>query len=271
MPNVSVQDTYGGSSGRPKGGNFGSPGKSVPKKPKPAASTVVPYKPGGQPKPSGSIGQNRLGSGGQQSAPASPAPQQSTPSVNYGGGYSGGSVDVNSLGQYSGVSTPEPVRSIYDMTTAEQDDLIRPDQIYNNEVTAYGNALASLLADLELEKGETERGYKKSLSDLGWLGEGQGYEGWDITNPTTAFANSYTNNENDFAARGMYDSSARAEALARMLSDFGDQRTGLASTQDASLKDISNRRAAGETSRNDSVAMARQNALARYAASLGIV
>ena len=189
------------------------------------------------------------------------------------GGYSGGSMDVSGTGSYGGVSggAAEAPKSIYDMTTSEQDELIKPDQIYNNEVTAYQNALNALLADLDLEKGETERGYTKNLTDLGWLGDGQGFNGWDVGNLNTAFGNAYTNNENDFAARGMYDSSARAEALVRMLDDFSDQRTGMATAQDATLKDISNRRAAGETTKNDSVAMARQNALARYAASLGVI
>ncbi len=185
------------------------------------------------------------------------------------GGYSGGTVDVNGQGNYGGVA--EPTKSIYDMSTEEQDALIKPDQIYNNEVTAYTNALNSLIADLDLEKGESERTYTKNLTDLGWLGEGQGFNGWDVNNLNTAFGNSYTNNENDFAARGMYDSSARAESLARLLDDFSDQRTGLATSQDANLKDISNRRAAGETTQKDSIAMARQNALARYAASLGVI
>ena len=211
-----------------------------------------------------------------------PQAQRASGGGNNGGGYSpGGQIDVGSTGSYAptvgdvgggaAVAAPEPPpqKKLSELTQEEKDAIYNSDTQLTTEQSALKTILDNLNADLGLQDEDYNRGYTKNLSDVGWLGEGKGYDGWDRDNLQTSYGSSYAGNTNDFAGRGMFNSTAYVEALSRMNDDFKDQVGGLGTARDSFLKGTAAQRSAGQNTYNVSLDAARLQALQRAAAENG--
>lgn len=201
-------------------------------------------------------------------APA-PAPAPYRP-----GNYSGG-VTASTTGAYTPAATGPQVPAVPSL-----DDFIKSDDVYLTEKAGIDKTLQGLLNELALARTNYDVDFGKTLRNLGWsapqgaraanagplsiddiLSQGQ----WDESNRLGAFGMSTYNNVNDFAGRGLMQSSFYQRALEDLLSSFEQQRGDLVDARGQFLADSGRQEEQGRAEAELALARARQSAAARRA------
>lgn len=182
----------------------------------------------------------------------------------YGGGYSGG---------YT--ATPAPPPPPPPPPPPSPEDYLKGDAAYQAQVAALAKALSDYTADDTAQRTKYETDYGEGLKSLGWtpddpktadINEGA----WNWEDQLTASGRASQNQTNDFASRGMLQSSAYAQAVNDLQRSFNDQlgtvnraRSDFLSQRDRDLAAYKNENTAtGQTARAES--------LARRAAQYGL-
>ena len=175
------------------------------------------------------------------------------------GGYSGGALAANSAGNYGGAPMPAP--------SIDDPNWEPTDSAYIAEAAGINSDTQSLLDELKRQRGMYELDWKTALRNLGY---DQGAGRWDRGNRLGAYGQAINNQTNDFASRGLMNSSLYANALADLEGSFTQQ---LGDLNAANLQDetgYNERVAAATTQKDNALKQARMNALARLTSGLSL-
>lgn len=186
-----------------------------------------------------------------------------------GGGSSYGGSDYGS-GTYSGYSAPPPPPP-----PPSEEDYLAGDAGYQAQLAALLKALDLFKADDTAQRTRYETDYGEALKNLGWTPDDPNTAdineaAWNWEDMNTASGRAYQGQLNDFASRGMLQSSGYARANNDLQRSFNDQlgsvdraRTDFISQRDRDL-------AAYQNENTSSSQQARAEALARRAAMYGL-
>lgn len=194
------------------------------------------------------------------SAPA-PKPQRTAATASQGS-----SLGQNSLGSYSGIAptssfgggstlaanAPGAVetKTEPDVEIPTVEEFLGSDKIYNQEQASLLSALKSLAARYGSFQGDDgfagkgtwtpgseqkqyQQDYERNLRDLGWTDGG-----WNADDRLTSYGSSFNNQLEDYAARGMLDSSAYAQALTDLNRGFQDQYNTMNTARNNFIDDL---------------------------------
>lgn len=243
--------TTRGVSRTPIGGNFGGAVAPAPAA-APAPATRIPSPVIRPPQPLGPA---------QRSAPAAPEPST-------GSGYGGGMLSASSTGVIAEQAPPPPIS----LDEYASGGYAGQDSAYTAETAAAEAELQNLLDSLARQNAEYEGGFKDNLRTLGWKPQGDDWTqgAWDPTDTLGAYGQTYNNLQNDYAGRGLMDSTFYGNAQRDMTDRFNRQRTDLVDDRAAKQSEF----AAGRTQATQAKEMAKQRALAeayaRYVSGFSI-
>lgn len=185
-----------------------------------------------------------------------------------GGGYDGGAVAPNAFGAVAEISAPQ---------APTDDEWWNSDSGFQAEQGSLKTSLDSALANLTQQRTGYDTDFMTTLKNLGWgWGDNTKLDGFDKgkfdpTNQLGAYGQGLTNMNNDFASRGLMDSSFFADALTDFNTDMNNQYQNLVGGRNQ----FRNERAADELAANNeyqqALARARAESLARRDAQYGIV
>ncbi len=214
----------------------------------------------------------QLGTPGKNSSGVPmPRPKYSTKSINTGGG---GGVGVGATGtvaaqggggggggaeMFAAEATAPPPPS--------QDEWLAQDSQFIDEKSAAEQDYQNLLAKLAQQKTDYELDNKNTLRNLGWQSDNNS---WNMNDRLTGYGNAYQNQLNDFASRGLMDSSLYGEAQNDLNRGFNQQRDDLATALQNFNAGQATDRASAQTSRDQAQAAAQRQALLRYAAQYSL-
>lgn len=192
-----------------------------------------------------------------------------------GGGGGGGAVAVS----------PEPALSKKEKEAAwlEGDDIYQTALAGGQSTLDSANARLGYFDDGKWKAGSEQRAYdtdfNRNLQSLGWITgdewnpdtymDNRGVQGagsWNKDDKLTSYGSSFSNQLDDFAARGMLDSSAYMQALNNLNRGFGDQLGDLVSGRSGFITDLQGQSKDANNAFNDMKAQARNEALQRMAA-----
>lgn len=202
------------------------------------------------------------------SAPASVSPYTSTPISGGGGGgdYSGGGYSGGGGGGY--YEAPAPAAPPPPPT---EEDYLAGDAGYQAQLAALMKALELYKSDDTAQRTKYEGDYGQALSTLGWtpdnpktadINEGA----WNWEDQNTASGRSYQSQLNDFANRGMLQSSGYARANNDLQRSFNDQLGGVNKARTDFLSQRDRDLAAYQNENTSGSQQARAESLARRAA-----
>lgn len=193
------------------------------------------------------------------SQPFTPTPTP-PPQVDGGGGGGGGGYYGGGGG---GVAAPP-----------SDEDYAANDQILIAALGALDRAMKDYEAQYKVDVDTYDRDYNRGLGDLGFRDldptEAQNM-GWDWNDVLTASGRAFKNTNEDFANRGMLQSSGYADALQLLERSLNDQKVGMDTARGDFMGDIGRRRS--EFKNQDTLArqQARAESAARKASEYGIV
>lgn len=202
----------------------------------------------------------RSAPGGAQVTGMSPSPISSY------GGTDGGS----SGGSYGGAPAAPQI---------SEADWLAGDAAYNRQIAALQAALQNFLADQGASTTRYNTDFNEGVKQLGWKGrpaaEGdQKWESvggnWDETDNNTASGRAFTNQLNDFAGRGLLQSSLFGTARNDLQRSLNDQLNSVVTGRTNFLDDLVRQRTSYQQENENSSRSAREEALARMAASIGL-
>lgn len=159
-------------------------------------------------------------------------------------------------GNYGGFTAP-PVIS--------EEDYLAGDDVYQATLSALMKQLQRFETDTDEQLQSRQLDYTKALSDLGWS-DGN----WDYQDTLTASGRAYQNLLNDFAARGMMQSSGYNDAQEDLTKSLEDQRTGIDTSNDRFKSDMERQLLNTREENTAAQQAARAEAIARRAASMGL-
>lgn len=238
----------------------------------PTADSTARIRGAAAPKPTANVSSRDTisvapGAGAKYNMPsATVSPYTSAPIQNSGGGSSGGSYGGSTGGVYGGTSfaaaAPPP---------PSEEDYLAGDSGYQAQLAALIKALELYKSDDTAERTRYETDYSEGLRNLGWTRDDPATEGvdesaWNWEDQNTASGRAYQNQLNDFASRGMLQSSGYGRAVNDLQRSFNDQ---LGSTNRARTDFLSQRDrdlAAYQNENTSASQQARAEALARRAA-----
>lgn len=206
-------------------------------------------------------------------APRSPARPAPMPSV--GAQYSGGGLAASRTGAIAETMPeqaqqgPPPVLG-FDQFKADPSLAMR-DAAYMSEEGSAEAEFKNLVDQLTRQNAEFKTGVNQNFKNLGlkWQGEDYGTGSWDPNDMQGAYGQAYGNQVNDFAGRGLMDSSFFGQAQEQLTGRFNRQRDDVM----RSLTNQNNEFAAGKNNAQASRNAARDRALAeayaRYTAGFG--
>lgn len=188
------------------------------------------------------------------------------------GTYVGGEITATPTGEYAGAPSAPPM---FDPSTWDPNS----DSTYLDEAKFINQDTDSLLAQLASQRSNYDIDFGKAIRNLGWRGP-EGASGlddilskgaWDTEDTLGAYGQAMTNQENDYAGRGMMNSSFYAKALSDLGASFDQQRGNLVDSRSQFSNDLGQQEAAAKTKRDQALAQARASAAARAAAMYGLV
>lgn len=194
---------------------------------------------------------NRAASSAPAPAPApGPQPYVSSP----GGG--GGGYDMGGFG--GGVPA---------ITAPSEEDYLAGDSGYQTQLSALKGALQRFLADSDFQRTTYQTDYDKSLRDLGY---DEGNKSWNWEDPLTASGRGYQNQLDDFASRGMLQSSGYADAFNELQRLLGQQYDAMSGARGTFMTDLDNQIANYKSESTSNQQAARAEALQRRAAQFAL-
>lgn len=157
------------------------------------------------------------------------------------------------------------------------------DATYTSQLAALQKALSDYNASENSQQSQYDQNTSQSLKDLGFtLGSGEssadlakangavtGLGTWDLNNQDTASGRSYQDQQNDFASRGMLQSTGYAQKLSDLMSSLGEQASNLGTSQQNYDNGIKQAIQSYGTNNAAQQQQAAADALARYAAQYG--
>lgn len=152
--------------------------------------------------------------------------------------------------------TPAPV---------SDDDWLQGDSTYQAALAALKKTLTGYQTQYDTSKTNYDTDYNSSLKNLGW---NQDANNWNQEDDNTAYGRSYGNQQNDFAARDMLQSSFYGEALNNLLRQFNDQKGDLSTSRGRYMTDLSNTLGQQKNENDLARQQARAESIARKAAGI---
>jgi hypothetical protein len=187
-----------------------------------------------------------------------------------------------------GSYTPAPYKGTNDtgalsaLTGGQNDDQwLSGDATYQAQLAALQQALADSQSDFTNQKTKYDTDYNDSLKNLGWvqpmvddpstpdINEAAAGK-WNLDDLNTSSGRAYQNQENDFAGRGLLQSTLYANANDNLMRSLNDQLGGVNTGRQNFLSDLATQQTTARNQNNASQQQARADALARMAASLAL-
>ena len=194
--------------------------------------------------------------GGSSGGSTSRSTSSSTGSYSPGGGglYSTG-------GSYPGA---DPISGV------SEEDYLAGDATYQATLSALLKQLQNFETDITQQKANRKLDYDRALSDLGWIPGADGADGsWNYQDQLTAAGRSYQNLLNDYASRGMLNSTGYADAQSNLSRSLIDQFEGLETSNKQFIGDLDRQLAKTKDENTAAQQAARAEAIARRAAQMG--
>lgn len=177
---------------------------------------------------------------------------------------------------YGGGNYTDPVLGMSD------EDWLSGDSAYQAQLAALLKALADSEADFTSQRTRYDTDYNDALRSLGWINEvaddpntvdvNEGRPGaWNFQDLNTASGRAFTNQQNDFASRGLLQSSLYGTALDNLQRSLNDQLGSINTGRTNFLDDLTKQQTAAKNENTLAQQQARAEALARRSAGLGIV
>lgn len=206
---------------------------------------------------------------------SAPSAGRGSPSYSGGGSFGGGAaggalggMTVTSAAAPMSVPEPPKPRTWEELSEAERTDYLKGDATYTAQQSALEQELQNLIAELGLQRTNYQTDYTSALSNMGW---NQDQNSFDPKNLLGAYGASYANQENDFANRGMLDSSGYANALTNLNTSFDKQKGDLDNSRSNFLRELQTRETGARNTNTQDIQRARADAIARRAAREGLV
>ena len=196
-------------------------------------------------------------------APAAPRMISNTPSpspssrISYGGGGGG-------------------MGSAADAAPAVSDeDYLSGDSQYQLQLAALMKALSDEQADTTAQKTKYNTDYTDAVKQLGWLQDDPTTadvdEGaWNFQDQTTAAGRAFQNQQNDFAGRGLLQSSAYAQKNDDLTRSLNDQLGSTNKAKQSFLDDLARQQGTFASDNQNQIQQARIEALARRASGISL-
>jgi hypothetical protein len=183
---------------------------------------------------------------------------------------------------YKGVSGGNNAGALNALTGGQSDDQwLSGDATYQAQLAALQQALADSQSDFTNQKTKYDTDYNDSLKNLGWvqpmvddpstpdINEAAAGK-WNLDDLNTSSGRAYQNQENDFAGRGLLQSTLYANANDNLMRSLNDQLGGVNTGRQNFLSDLATQQTTAQNQNNASQQQARADALARMAASLAL-
>jgi hypothetical protein len=162
------------------------------------------------------------------------------------------------------------------------DDWLAGDSAYQAQLAALMKALSDSQADFTGQRTRYDTDYNDALRSLGWTNEiaddpntpdvDESRPGaWNFQDLNTASGRAFTNQQNDFASRGLLQSSLFGTALDNLQRSLNDQLGSINTGRTNFLDDLTRQETAAKNENTLGQQQARAEALARRAAGLSIV
>lgn len=185
-----------------------------------------------------------------------------------GGGYSGG---MGGIGGGAAAPAPAPRMS--------EADWLAGDQSYIRQMAALQAALQNFEADQGAQTSRYNTDFNQGLKQLGYRGrpDASGMDAfqtdggtWDEQDQNTASGRAFNSQLNDFASRGVLQSSLFGKARNDLQRSLNDQLNSVVTGRTNFLDDLTRQKTAYRQENENSGRSAREEALARMAAMIGI-
>lgn len=237
----------------------GKKGGSKPKPPAPPATPVVGYPKGyteGPGYPKAPAATPVVADPGK-TWPATPGVAR--PANNYPSTGASNGVGVNATGSAAPLAAPAASPQM------SQDEFLAQDAEFNDTRSSLQREYEDLLANIARQRSDYELDTNNSLRNMGWSDNG-----WNQNDKMTAYGQAYQDQLGDFASRGLLDSSMYGGALNDLNRGFNQQRTDLQSALQRFITGQSEDQGRAKSALESNIAAAQRQAMARYAAGLGL-
>jgi len=202
---------------------------------------------------------------------SAPAPQTLPSGAPYVPSYSSGGGGSYGGGGYSSYAASAPAPAV------DPDAWLNAggDQAYQAQMSALQKALSDYQADNTHQKDQYTTDFTKSLGQLGWTPgtvnpDDVNAGAWNFQDQNTASGKAYQNQLNDFASRGLLQSSLYGQANNDLLRSLTDQLSGLETSKTNFMTNLAQQLSAYQNQNTASQQQAKADALARYSAQFGV-
>lgn len=237
----------------------GSGGGSFPSQPQILTSKASPYAYASAPRAAVTPPPNVAPRTSVAPRPAPAAPTVVPFSQSFGGGGGGGTF-ADSMPQ---AAPQAPQLSVEDYLASGADSA------YTAQMAALTKALENSQADLTAQQGQYDVNYGDSVKNLGYIQDDpatpQNEGMWNFTDTNNAAGRGFQNQQNDFAGRGMLQSSLYGTAQDNLTRSLSDQLGGMNTAKQNFRNDIASQGAAFGNQNMLSQGQAKAEAIARRA------
>jgi hypothetical protein len=145
-------------------------------------------------------------------------------------------------------------------------DWLAGDSTYQDTVSSLNRNLSDTLTDVQAQKKTYDTTYNDDLRQLGYVPGG----GWNTADPLTQSGKAFSGQSNDFAARGMLQSSGYGDALTNTTRQFNNQLSDATTARDTYDKGQDAYAATQQAQTNDAITQAKRAAIARKSAQYAV-
>lgn len=155
------------------------------------------------------------------------------------------------------------------------EDYLGGDSQYQLQLAALMKALSDEQADTGAQQTKYNTDYSDSVKNLGWMQDDpttQQDEGaWNFQDANTAAGRAFGNQQNDYAGRGLLQSSAYATANDNLTRSLNDQLSSTNKAKQSFLDDLARQQGTFASDNQNQVQQAKIDALARRASGVSLV
>jgi hypothetical protein len=149
------------------------------------------------------------------------------------------------------------------------------DSQYQLQLAALQKALGDEQADTGAQQSKYNTDYSGAVKQLGWMQDDpttpQNEGAWNFQDTNTSAGRAFQNQQNDFAGRGLLQSSAYGTANDNLTRSLNDQLTSTNSAKDSFLADLARQQGTFASDNGNQVQQAKIEALARRASGVSLV
>lgn len=187
----------------------------------------------------------------------------------------GGSISPSATGSYGGYAAPPAAPP----AAPNLDEFLATDDVYLTEKAGIDKDLSALIDELNMARGNYDIDFGKTLRNLGWRGNQPGMSiddmltkgSFDPMDRQGAYGNALNSQVNDFAGRGMMNSSFFGKAQEDLETGFKRQRDDLSDTRTQFRNDSGRQEKNARDQAEQALVRARLSGGARRASQYGIV